>query len=188
MIKSCDAAGKSASQLLHVLQAARRGRDNCSWGLRGVVTWHCACTVQRHAASGAGAAFDDPETRAIIGAAIEVHKKMGRGFLEPVYPECLAVEFHRRGIAFDREVRLPVRYDGILLPVHFRVDFVCFSAVLVEVKALAIMTTREHAQLMNYLRASGLRRGLLLNFGADVLATKRFVMELPDRVDPLKRN
>ena len=66
------------------------------------------------------------------------HKKMGRGFLEEVYPECLAIEFHRRSIPFNREVRLPVRYDSILLPVHFKVDFICFDEVLVEIKALVI--------------------------------------------------
>jgi GxxExxY protein len=133
------------------------------------------------------APFSDRQTQAIIGAAIDVHKKMGRGFLEAVYPECLAIEFHRRGIPFNREVRLPVHYDGILRPVHFKVDFICFDEVLVEVKALAIMTTREHAQLMNYLRASGLHRGLLLNFGADFLATKRFVWQLPAELDSLNR-
>src|SRR5687768_14736390 len=131
--------------------------------------------------------LNDPQTQAIIDAAIDVHRKMGRGFLEAVYPECLAIEFHRRGIPFNREVRLPVRYDGILLPVHFRVDFICFETVLIEVKALAIITTREHAQVMNYLRASGLHRGLLLNFGADVLATRRFVWELPKQADTLNR-
>ncbi|MDQ3441111.1 MAG: GxxExxY protein [Planctomycetota bacterium] len=106
------------------------------------------------------APFGDPQTQAIIGAAIDVHKRMGRGFLEAVYPECLAIEFHRHGIPFDREVRLPVRYDGLLRPLHFRAEFICFETVLIEVKALAVITTREPAQVMNYLRASGLHRGL----------------------------
>jgi GxxExxY protein len=72
--------------------------------------------------------------------------------------------------------------------VPFRADFVCFNEVLIEVKALAVVTTREHAQVMGYLRASGLRRGLLLNFGADFLSTKRFVWERPERAEPLRRS
>jgi len=127
--------------------------------------------------------FQNDETGAIIGAGIQVHRIMGRGFLEPVYPECLAIEFQRRGIPFVREAVLPVWYDGIPLPVHYRVDFICYDAVLVEVKALSAIGPREAAQVMNYLRASRLQRALLLNFGADKLETRRFVWDLAN--DPL---
>ena len=128
--------------------------------------------------------FQDEQTGAIIGAGIEVHTKMGRGFRESAYPECLAIEFLRRGIPFAREVALSVSYDGIPLASHFRVDFICYESVIVEVKALSALTPREMAQLMNYLRASGLKRGLLLNFGAGTLETRRLVWGLED--DPLK--
>lgn len=128
--------------------------------------------------------FQDDQTGAIIGAAIDVHTRMGRGFLEPVYTECLAIECKRQGIPFEREVLLPVSYDGIQLPVHYRVDFICFESVIVEVKALGALSPREFSQLMNYLRASGLHRGLLLNFGRDVVETRRAVWGLED--DPLK--
>ena len=78
-------------------------------------------------------------------------------------------------------------YDGILLPLHYRVDFICFESVLVEVKALATLGSREVAQVMNYLRASGLHRALLLNFGADRLEKRRLVWALPESDDPVKR-
>ena len=133
----------------------------------------------------ARAPFNDPQTHAIFGAAIAVHRKMGRGFLEHVYPPCLAIEFQRRKIPFEQEVLLPVAYDGIPLPVSFRVDFVCFGSVIVEVKALPSLTAREQAQLMNYLKASGMHRGLLLNFGSDVLGKQRVVWNLPLTGDPL---
>jgi GxxExxY protein len=130
-------------------------------------------------------AFQDEQTGAIIGAAIDIHIKMGRGFLEPVYRECLAIELSRRHIPYAREVLLPVAYDGIPLPCHYRVDFIGYEAIIVEVKALGALTSCEQAQVMNYLRASGLHRGLLLNFGAIRLEQKRVVWNLED--DPLRR-
>jgi GxxExxY protein len=131
--------------------------------------------------------IDDPETYAIFGAAIAVHRHMGRGFLEPVYRPCVAIEFQRRKIPFQQEVALPVSYDGIPLPVSFRADFVCFNAIIVEVKALPTLGPREQAQLMNYLKAAGMHRGVLLNFGSDVLGKKRVVWNLPRELDPLNR-
>jgi GxxExxY protein len=128
----------------------------------------------------------DPQTYSIFGAAIEVHRKMGRGFLEQVYFQCLEIEFQRRSIPYEREVSLPVRYDGILLPVSFRVDFVCYESIVVEVKALSAITGREEAQVLNYLRASGMRRGVLLNFGTDLLGKHRYVWRLPFEQDPMR--
>jgi GxxExxY protein len=131
--------------------------------------------------------FNDPDTYAIFGAGIAVHQTMGRGFLEQVYRACLAIEFQRRKIPFEREVILPVAYDGIPLPVAFRADFVCFSSVIVEVKALPTITSREQAQVMNYQKAAGIHRAVLLNFGSDVLGKRRYVWNLPPDQDPLKK-
>jgi GxxExxY protein len=117
----------------------------------------------------------DPRTYAIIGAAMEVHKQLGCGFLEPVYQEALAVELALRSVLFRREVRLPVHYKGELLETRYCADFICFDAVVVELKALARMGGTEEAQLINYLRATGYEVGLLLNFGARSLEHRRFV-------------
>ena len=119
----------------------------------------------------------DPETYAIIGAAMAVHTELGCGFLEAVYRAALPIEFERRGILYKPEVRLPIAYRGVVLPLNYRVDFICLSGVIVEVKALDALTNRETSQLLNYLKASGLRRGLLINFGAASLQCKRLVWD-----------
>jgi len=117
----------------------------------------------------------DPETFAIIGAAMEVHCELGRGFLELVYQTALALEFQERGIPFQAEVALPIRYKNKLLTCAYRADFVCFESIIVETKAIATLTGADEAQLINELKATGLHRGLVLNFGAASLEHKRIV-------------
>ena len=117
----------------------------------------------------------DQDTYQIIGAAMAVHRELGHGFLENVYQAALPIEFERRGIKYRDEVRLPITYKEVLLPVIYKVDFICGDDVLVEVKALSALTDRETAQLLHYLKAAGIRRGLLLNFGAESLQCKRLV-------------
>ena len=118
------------------------------------------------------------QTFAIIGAAMAVHRVLGHGFLEAVYQEALAIEFVHQGTPYVREVELPIQYRGQQLSTGYRVDFLCFDEVIVELKALDKLTTREEAQVINYLKAGGKSRGLLLNFGNKSLEHKRLVLNL----------
>jgi GxxExxY protein len=117
----------------------------------------------------------DPRTYAVIGAAIEVHKHLGCGFLESVYQEALAIELGLRAISFRREVRLPVSYKEQVLVASFCADFICFDSLVVELKAVAHMSGSEEAQLINYLKATRFKVGLLLNFGTRSLEHRRLV-------------
>jgi len=107
---------------------------------------------------------------------MEVHRELGCGFLEPVYQEALAIELGKQHIPFEREVELPVAYKGQPLNVSYRADFVCFGSVVVELKALRDLSGNEEGQVMNYLKATGIRVGLLLNFGASSLQYRRLVV------------
>jgi GxxExxY protein len=126
----------------------------------------------------------DPQSHAIIGAAMEVHRQLGRGFLELLYQTALALEFQDRGIPFKAQVELPVRYKGKLLTCGYRADFVCFEDFLVEIKAIAKLTTADDAQLLNELKATAYQRGLLLNFGSRSLEVKRLIRTLPENLRP----
>src|SRR5262245_39734652 len=117
----------------------------------------------------------DPRTYAVIGAAMEVHRELGCGFLEPAYHEALAREFALRNIPFLHEHDLPIVYKGVQLSTVYRADFLCYESVIVELKCLPKLTGREESQLINYLKASGLQVGLLINFGNPSLEFKRFV-------------
>lgn len=121
---------------------------------------------------------NDEQTFEIIGAAMAVHRELGHGFLEEVYQEALVIEFANREIPFVREVDLPIQFRGQRLNTGYRTDFLCFDDVIVELKALDKLTTREEAQVINYLKASGKSRGLLLNFGNRSLEHKRLVLNL----------
>jgi len=117
----------------------------------------------------------DQRTYAIIGAAMEVHRELGSGFLEAVYHEALTIESTSRNIQFVHEVELPVIYKGQQLATSYRADFICFDTVILEIKALGKLNTLQEAQILNYLKATGLGVGLLINFGAESLQYKRFV-------------
>jgi GxxExxY protein len=117
----------------------------------------------------------DPETFAIIGAALEVHRTLGAGFLEAVYQEALAIEFHKRGVDAIEQAPLTIMYKGQALRTAYRPDFVIGGTIIVEIKALDALTGRERAQVLNYLRAARVDRGLLINFGASSLQYERLV-------------
>jgi GxxExxY protein len=120
----------------------------------------------------------DSESYAVIGAAMTVHRELGYGFLEPVYQEALSVQFGLDGIPFQRELAMPVHYKGRTLSVSYRVDFLCFGSLLVELKALARLAGTEESQVLNYLKAAKLHKALLLNFGAESLQYRRIVLNL----------
>lgn len=117
----------------------------------------------------------DSETYAIIGAAMEVHRVLGNGFLEAVYQEALAIEFDQRKIPFIREPALDVGYKGHILSCQYRADFICYQHVIIEIKALKQLSTHEQSQAINYLKAAGIERALLINFGNTSLQHRRLV-------------
>ena len=119
---------------------------------------------------------DDHQTSEIIGAAIEVHRLLGHGFLEAVYHNALCQELLLRSIPFQREVTVPVYYKGTKLTCGYRADVLCYEQVLVELKAQSRLTPIDEAQVINYLRATEFERALLLNFGAARLEVKRLVL------------
>ena len=108
-------------------------------------------------------------TEKIIGAAIEVHKVLGPGLLESAYEACLCHELHLRSLEFRRQVELPLAYKGVKLDCCYRMDIVVKKEVVVEIKSIEQTLAIHEAQLMSYLRMSGYRTGLLINFNVALL-------------------
>jgi len=109
--------------------------------------------------------FED-ETYKIRGALFEVYKELGSGFLEAVYQECLSKEFTKQMIPFVAQPELTLRYKGEILDQKYKPDFVCFNEIILELKAVNTLLPEHRAQLLNYLKVSGFRLGLLVNFCA----------------------
>jgi len=105
-----------------------------------------------------------------------VHRELGQGFLEPVYQEALSIEFEHQGIPFVREQELSIKYRGVELNNLYKADFVCYNSIIVELKALSDLNNDHVAQLINYLKATNLKVGLLINFGESSLKYKRLVL------------
>jgi len=117
----------------------------------------------------------DPQTYTFIGAALAVHGELGCGFLEPVYQEALAIELEIAKVPFEREAELVITYRDRPLRCKYRADFVCYLEVIVEVKVVQKLEDAHYAQIINYLKGTGLKKGLLFNFGARSLEFKHFV-------------
>jgi len=107
------------------------------------------------------------EVYAIVGAAMEVYNVLGPGFLEPVYQEALGIEFTSRSIPFEPQKELHISYKAHRLEQKYKADFVVYGKIIIEIKALDYLTSREEAQLLNYLKATGWEVGVLINFGSD---------------------
>ena len=105
------------------------------------------------------------ETYKIIGACFEVYKEKGNGFLEQVYQECLEMELSLQGIPFSAQAALRLSYKGRELKLHYVPDLMCYEKIIVELKAASQLTDEHRAQVLNYLKATGYRVGLLMNFG-----------------------
>ncbi|MFH2024758.1 MAG: GxxExxY protein [bacterium] len=115
------------------------------------------------------------ESYKIIGACMEVHKTLGCGFLESVYQEALAIEFRHQGIPFEQEKELTITFKGIELEKKYNADFVCYGKIILETKALKELCDNHRAQIINYLKATKMKLGLLVNFSETSLKYERFI-------------
>jgi GxxExxY protein len=111
----------------------------------------------------------DPLTQRVIGCAMEVHKALGPGLLESAYEECLAHELYSSGLRFARQMPLPILYKGIRLDCGYRLDLVVDEQVVIELKSIESVLPIHEAQILTYLRLSGMRTGLILNFNVSAL-------------------
>jgi GxxExxY protein len=117
------------------------------------------------------------EVYAIVGAAMEVYNNLGAGFLEAVYQEAMEIETVSRKIPALPEQRLYIEYKGLPLKKFYEADLICYEKIIVEIKAMDKLTSREEAQILNYLKATGMPVGILINFGAhNDLEWKRLVL------------
>lgn len=116
------------------------------------------------------------ESYKIIGICMEVHKILGKGHSEKVYGDALEYEFQRNEIPYNRELKYNITYKDIILPSYYFADFVIFDEIILELKAIAALTTSEIKQTLNYLAASKNKLGLLVNFGEDSLKYKRIIL------------
>jgi GxxExxY protein len=142
--------------------------------------WRASAAANASAEDAEGADLsevnEDPQTYEIIGAAMEVHRQVGHGFLGAVYQEALAVEMAKRNIPFARETAVPVEDTGNRLQCCHRADFICSEDIVVELKAINQLTGVDEARMTNESKAIGFQRGLLRNFGMPSLAYKRLVL------------
>ena len=107
----------------------------------------------------------EKETYRILGACFEVYNDKGCGFLEAVYQECLTIEFKLQSIPYRAQLPLELKYKGVVLEQKYQPDFLCFDQILLEIKSVKNIIDEHRAQLHNYIKATGLRLGLLVNFG-----------------------
>jgi len=117
------------------------------------------------------------EAYKIMGACMTVHRELGCGFLEAVYAEALEMELHSQDIPFKREVPISIEYKGQPLKKSYLADFICYDKVIIELKAVNYLESVHESQVLNYLKATGHKLGILVNFGEQSLKYKRLVKE-----------
>jgi GxxExxY protein len=135
-------------------------------------------------------AISDALTETVIGCGITIHRALGPGLLESAYQECIALEFREAGLSFRRQVPLPVVYKTLRLEQSYRIDFIVEDSVVLEIKSIERLLPVHEAQLLTYLRLSGIRTGLLINFGAAVLREgirRMSLREAPESFSPPPR-
>ena len=115
------------------------------------------------------------ETEAMIGACYEVHRVLGHGFLEAIYHEALLYEFEDRDIPFESQKNLDVWYKKRKLKKQYMADFICFEEIILEIKAVETLNNDHTGQIINYLRATDMKLGLLINFGSSKMQIKRII-------------
>jgi len=120
----------------------------------------------------------EKESYEIRGAIFRVYRIMGSGFLEAVYQECLGIECEKALIPYTSQTEISLEYDGTMLEQKYRADFVCYNKIIVEIKAVKVLDEVHTAQVINYLKATGFKLGLLVNFGSfPKVEIKRIVYE-----------
>jgi GxxExxY protein len=134
-----------------------------------------AISIGKSSSAGAIVEERDPQTFAIIGAALEVHRALGPGHLEAVYHEALQIELDLRGMPYASKPEIAIEYKGRMLRRHYEPDFVIYNRVVVEIKAQSALSPVDEAQLINSLKCCRKEVGLLINFGEPSLCWKRFV-------------
>jgi len=113
------------------------------------------------------------ESYKIIGSCLAVFNKLGSGFLESVYQEALEIQFKQDKIPFEKEKKLRIQFDEVKLDKFFKADYICFDSIIVELKATPFIHKNDIAQVLNYLRATKMKLGILVNFGEKSLTYKR---------------
>lgn len=115
------------------------------------------------------------ESYKIIGTCLKVHNGLGPGFLEKVYSEALEIEFKKAGIPYEKEKQLTIIYEGKPMKKQYRADFICYNSIIVELKATNFINQHDKRQILNYLKATDFKLGILINFGTSSLSYKRVV-------------
>ena len=119
---------------------------------------------------------NDAETYKLIGLAMKVHRELGCGFYEAVYKDAFEIELRKEGVPYEREKHIDVFYCGEKLPTYYVADFICYGSIIIEAKTIQKLTGQDESQLVNYLKATGCKRGLLFNFGNKSLEHQRMVL------------